>query len=251
MSLLGPPDALDYMHARYCSPVTGRFLGVDRSPKSIRLGRPQTWNRFSYVLGNPLKYIDPSGLAWFLIEGKWQYLKDQDEIGVESKDKDGNPVLTVIRGRDRFVTFTGGSLTLYDRDGSRKLYGAVSGQVGPGGQTQPGLQPVRNVGPIPEGRYFFNPAFIQNFDRHTNAAEKAAALVGRGGWPGGKVSWGNQRAELTADPSTNTYGRSGFYIHGGSNPGSAGCIDLCANADDFFSAVGSEPGTLDVDVDYP
>ncbi|MGE0641882.1 MAG: RHS repeat domain-containing protein [Thermoanaerobaculia bacterium] len=52
-------DDLDYMHARYSSPVTGRFLSVDS-----HLGyksRPQSWNRYAYALGNPLKYSDPDG----------------------------------------------------------------------------------------------------------------------------------------------------------------------------------------------
>ena len=56
----GIEDDLDYMHARYCSPLTGRFLSVD--PK--RIGKPvagQSWNRYAYTEGNPLKYVDPDG----------------------------------------------------------------------------------------------------------------------------------------------------------------------------------------------
>ena len=51
---------LDYMHARYCSPWWGRFLTVD--PVGGNPKNPQSWNRYAYVLGNPLKYIDPDGL---------------------------------------------------------------------------------------------------------------------------------------------------------------------------------------------
>lgn len=47
------------MHARFHSPVVGRFLSVD--PVLGRFQQPQSWNRYSYVLGNPLKYVDPSG----------------------------------------------------------------------------------------------------------------------------------------------------------------------------------------------
>jgi hypothetical protein len=31
---------------------------------------------------------------------------------------------------------------------------------------------------------------------------------------------------LTPNPGTNTRGRSGFFMHGGKLPGSAGCIDF-------------------------
>ena len=45
--------------ARFYSPKLGRFL----SPDTIVPGytNPQAFNRYSYVLGNPLRYIDPTG----------------------------------------------------------------------------------------------------------------------------------------------------------------------------------------------
>ncbi len=55
----GAGDDLDYMHARFCSPVVGRFLGVD--PLGANLSNAQSWNRFAYVRGNPLRFIDPTG----------------------------------------------------------------------------------------------------------------------------------------------------------------------------------------------
>jgi RHS repeat-associated protein len=56
-----PGKPMDYMHARFFSPLLGRFL----SPDSIGgwQSDPQTWNLFSYVVGNPLKYVDPTGLS--------------------------------------------------------------------------------------------------------------------------------------------------------------------------------------------
>jgi len=53
-------DSLDYMHARYYSPHLGRFMSVDLAFGSVR--EPQGWNRYGYVLGNPLKFVDPYGL---------------------------------------------------------------------------------------------------------------------------------------------------------------------------------------------
>ena len=52
-------DTLDYMHARYASGTLGRFLSVDPGPLTVN--RPQSWNRYSYVLNSPLNYTDPSG----------------------------------------------------------------------------------------------------------------------------------------------------------------------------------------------
>src|SRR5262249_10505542 len=53
-------DDLDYMHARHYSALTGRFLHPD--PLRGNPFRPQSWNRFAYALGNPSKYVDPTGL---------------------------------------------------------------------------------------------------------------------------------------------------------------------------------------------
>jgi len=55
----GPGDDLDYMHARHCSPVTGRFLSVD--PIGGTPKRPQSWNRYLYVGDNPMNATDPTG----------------------------------------------------------------------------------------------------------------------------------------------------------------------------------------------
>ncbi len=58
-NLFGPDDDLDYMHARFCSPQTARFLAVD--PAGGDAGKPQSWNRYAYVQDNPLLYTDPNG----------------------------------------------------------------------------------------------------------------------------------------------------------------------------------------------
>jgi len=54
-------DDLDYMHARFRSPLTGRFLTVDVATADP--SHSQTWNRYSYALGNPARFIDPDGRA--------------------------------------------------------------------------------------------------------------------------------------------------------------------------------------------
>jgi len=56
----GPGDDLDYMHARHYNFWTGRFLSTD--PAGCGPDNPQRWNRYAYVLNNPLTLIDPSGM---------------------------------------------------------------------------------------------------------------------------------------------------------------------------------------------
>jgi RHS repeat-associated protein len=45
--------------ARFYSPAIGRFLSPD--PIVPSPGDPQSLNRYNYVLGNPLRYVDPAG----------------------------------------------------------------------------------------------------------------------------------------------------------------------------------------------
>lgn len=59
-SLAGAGDDLDYMHARHVSPLTGRFLSVDRARASLL--KPQSLNRYAYALGNPVNRVDRNGL---------------------------------------------------------------------------------------------------------------------------------------------------------------------------------------------
>jgi RHS repeat-associated protein len=52
---------LDYMHARYYDSRWGRFLAVDPTWSSADIGNPQSWNRYLYVLNNPVLNTDPDG----------------------------------------------------------------------------------------------------------------------------------------------------------------------------------------------
>jgi RHS repeat-associated protein len=58
---------LDYFGARYFSGAQGRFTSVD--PIWItkeRLLDPQRLNLYAYGRNNPLRYVDPDGMTWFL-----------------------------------------------------------------------------------------------------------------------------------------------------------------------------------------
>lgn len=53
---------LDYFGARYFSGAQGRFTSVDPKGFSMRtITNPQKWNKYAYVLNNPLALVDPDG----------------------------------------------------------------------------------------------------------------------------------------------------------------------------------------------
>jgi len=59
--ILDADSGLYYYNARYYDPELGRFIQPDdRIPD---LSNPQSYNRYSYVLNNPLRYTDPDGKA--------------------------------------------------------------------------------------------------------------------------------------------------------------------------------------------
>ena len=81
-------------------------------------------------------------------------------------------------------------------------------------------QKQKGVGPIPQGDYWISPE-----DLWENAWYKSGSTSG----------WGNYRITLRVYPGTETHGRGGFFIHGGSVAGSAGCIDLTSKMDQFVA----------------
>ncbi|MCC7309115.1 MAG: hypothetical protein IT173_16255 [Acidobacteria bacterium] len=55
-------SALDFAQARYYNSSHGRFTSVDPYTPSQKVSNPQSLNRYSYVLNDPLNSVDPSGL---------------------------------------------------------------------------------------------------------------------------------------------------------------------------------------------
>jgi RHS repeat-associated protein len=47
---------LDYFGARYMSAAQGRFTSPDPLLSSAHIASPQSWNRYSYTLNNPLRF---------------------------------------------------------------------------------------------------------------------------------------------------------------------------------------------------
>lgn len=73
---------LDHMHQREYTHRYGRFLSID--PVLGDVGSSQSWNRYSYVLGNPTNWVDPWGLATCRVEG--DRITCEDTVTVTASD---------------------------------------------------------------------------------------------------------------------------------------------------------------------
>ncbi|MEO9943780.1 RHS repeat-associated core domain-containing protein [Paraglaciecola sp.] len=125
--------------------------------------------------------------------------------------------------------YNGKKLTWKDDDGNTvKEWDAASGR--PGSTTAD--QDEVDYGPIPEGDYLLEQDQLQNW-ADVPGGDKLLSLIGRGPWPGGTGSWGEHRVWATPVAGTETFGRSGFSVHGGSTAGSAGCVDLTIHMNSF------------------
>ncbi len=120
----GQADDLDYMHARHCSPIVGRFLSVD--PVGGNPRSPQTWNRYAYVMGNPLKYVDPEGLF-----GLGYFNVYAANVGADAVEGYGEGFSLTVRapGTGTLFTNTGTSLFLNGLSYRRQIGIATSGQA--------------------------------------------------------------------------------------------------------------------------
>ncbi len=120
------------------------------------------------------------------------------------------------------IIFTGDKLKFYDETGRQvETVTAYSGMPG----ATPADQSKQDYGPIPEGTYWIDPRQVQT------ATPNPFKWRSPEYYPPSD-SWGNYRVPLQPDKNTNTFGRSGFFLHGSSewnDYGSAGCIDVGTN----------------------
>lgn len=130
--------------------------------------------------------------------------------------------------RQASLLFDGETL-FWQEAGQERKWTAYSDRKG---YWSPKFQNLRDKGPIPEGFYQVQQNELQSWD-DVNQFSKTFCVIGLGRWPGCRDSWGEQRVWLKPNAHTNVYGRSGFSIHGGNIPGSAGCIDLTHSMNDF------------------
>jgi hypothetical protein len=133
-----------------------------------------------------------------------------------------NPTLPYCGGIK--LWFDGKELSMFgvtDKVCLNYSYKAVSGKPDAKGNFDYSVEAQKKGfrGPIPEGTYWIRPdEFWEN------------SWYKRGSYS----AWGNYRITIHPFTTTQTYGRGGFFIHGGDVPGSAGCIDLTGAIDQFY-----------------
>jgi RHS repeat-associated protein len=74
---------LDFAQARYYASTQGRFTSPDPTLLSVNALNPQSWNRYAYVLNDPLVYVDPLGLWELYYEDLYKTKKNKD--GTETR----------------------------------------------------------------------------------------------------------------------------------------------------------------------
>lgn len=201
---------------------------------------------YAYCGNNPVNRIDPDGMDWYEDDdGNAMWRRTRDEEYTDENGKVWKNIGT------EYLLFDGNNLHYLQQqdneDGSISglmaySYGAVSGRKQEDGtfSYSEENQSQKNTGPIPDGIYSIVPKETQNYN-DLNIVQKAASAVGKGSFPGGTYAWGENRvwinpsSKIVTDPETGKeVVRTNMSIHGGSVPGSAGCIDLHKNASPFF-----------------
>jgi hypothetical protein len=115
------------------------------------------------------------------------------------------------------------------------------------------MQKQGNLGPIPEGLYYINKDQIQKRSDQPWYKESMNRF-GFGSFPGGDQSWGDNRWWIKPEAGTETFGRSGFTLHGGAIWGSRGCVDLGRGLNRFTDMFMNNAGSSNkvyLKVDYP
>ncbi|MBQ1783253.1 MAG: DUF2778 domain-containing protein [Gammaproteobacteria bacterium] len=119
---------------------------------------------------------------------------------------------------------------------------ATSGRDGCMNNPSVSCMVTANQGPIPVGFYYIDPKELSDPILAGDVIRRAQG------------DWGDWRIRLHPAAGTNTFGRDGFFIHGGGMDGSAGCIDIGGGVlgnrqtDKLLAAIKGSPITIAVEV---
>ena len=175
---------LDYFGARYFTSVQGRFTSTDPLKASARPVAPQSWNRYSYVLNNPLKLIDPTGLADEDPQDPRKKNEQPKPIAVEQITVGGVTVKVeqmnepagfqkVINGKERVGVGVQLNFTVTDENG-KPLEGATAEEKVTAVE---GSLVIQNPDPVSLGSQGRGSDFVTNSASPPKSGEEAQALV--------------------------------------------------------------------------
>ncbi len=146
-----------------------------------------------------------------------------------------NPITNTDPTGWHSVYYDGDMVRVFDDDHHLALRcRGTSGRPG----TTPQDQREAGAGPIPRGRYLVYP---EEFSGGPGLRTTIRNFLG---------NWGTWRVPLHPIIGTNTYGRDGFFFHGGERPGSAGCINLQRCDTQFHDLLANHDGPVPVTVNY-
>ena len=155
-------DEMDLIHmnGRVYDPGSGRFLSAD--PFVFYPYSTQGFNRYAYVMGNPMKYVDPSG---FSAEGECS--------ASDSGESSGGSACDNASSDNDAGSGSGGSIVgdyMSDNE-TGLLYDGETGNYGYGWVDSEGLH-IQNLGPIDES---------EQVDEDPNAVPSLGDYDGSGG----------------------------------------------------------------------
>jgi RHS repeat-associated protein len=159
---------LDFFGARYFSSAQGRFTSPDQPFNDQAQGDPQSWNLYSYVRNNPLRFTDPTGTTCVGSKGS-----DGSTITEDNGDGKGCAAIqqqtaTVNAATDDYLAFARGVAragAVTDPRGIAAFYAAsatgglglyAAGAFGSAGLIELGVAtgPLAGVGLTPQARAY-------------------------------------------------------------------------------------------------
>ena len=189
-------------------------------------------------LGFHSKYFDhESGLNYFYhryynpVNGRFM---NEDPIGFLGganfyRFNFNNPIKWTDPYGLHTLCFDGKRIHVYDDCGNKIMTRRASSGF-PG--TGPEDQDKKYKGPIPEGKWTFN---IEDIDKRA--------------WYNflRDPEWGTYRVKLNPVKGTETYGRTNLFLHGGVEPGTAGCVDMGIADEEIFPMLMSDESHIKID----
>ncbi len=228
---------LYYYGARYYDPDLGRFMSKDPLPGHFL--NPQTLNRYTYCINNPMKYLDPAGLRLLSVEEEIGEVESPEDshISEDEWETEDESILTIQLDDGRVLTFD-----VYSQSGNVLVgYGYIS-STAPG---EPRFQIVFAVVVFDEDGNVekYETWTEKELEKYTDSRDQSAAfteelkaVVGPENVPDLKIALIKLREIITNKSEINPWAS----MLAGAGAGFAGGAAVGA----LFSGVGAVPGAL-------